>query len=942
VVPTEDPFELWETTVAALAEASAQAQAPIVWVLEDLHAADLGTLDLLAFLLQPLRATHAFVLATVRTSDARLDDRMQRRFTRMARDGLHLVLEPLREQDAAALVAEILGRPAPRQDLARLLVLTGGNPLYVRECALELRRSGGIEGALGTIPGTLRQVLLERVSDLPKGTRETLACAAVLGREFAATTVARMLDSLPAHAIDSLLPALRSGLVAESKPGAFSFTHALVRDAIEEALDAERRTALHARADAALASLGDSAEVLVERTRHALSALGAASAAHATALAARTIDMLEAAGSFDRAFDLAMRLAEARRSGLLPAAENDDQLRYARIARAAGHAEESRRLCQDAIARARAVGDAHALARAILFHAEDVRPGVIDRTQVTMLEEAKQALADDSSSPLYCRVIARLATALQPATDQTLPNALTREALDRARATADEDAIMYALELAPYGLYRAPLAERVSLAEELEVRALRAADLTRALSARRWLASYRVEASDFDAFDRDVDVVLSHSAEVGHPRHRWRALLLGSMRALATGRFAESDRYLTEVQLLSALVDEPSFGLSVHLHELFRARLRHASDDVATLLAALDDVLRDVVDAATMAAVLRAACAARRRDVTATRRAIDDVGTRWRSVLDSPMSMSLLAEAIALAGEGEQRGVAREVLASRPGLDALTLSDSYDGPLARLRGLLDASLGDLSAAERELREAHSLAARRGHAPWVAQIAHELSDVLSRLGREDEARRMMAECQQIASELGMTALLAEAPTETIEPSPPTSVCMEKQGALWTITRGARSITVKDSRGVQLLARLVAQQDEEIHVLTLASDEGPNIPESTAGDVLDERARKAYRERLVELEDDIAAAEHDADAGRLMKLRAERDALITELQRATGLGGRRRTAGSTTEKARVSVQKRLKDAIARVTEKDAELGRFFELSVRTGTFCRFHAY
>jgi len=38
------PFQLWERVVAALARVAPGA--PVVWILEDLHAADLGTLDL--------------------------------------------------------------------------------------------------------------------------------------------------------------------------------------------------------------------------------------------------------------------------------------------------------------------------------------------------------------------------------------------------------------------------------------------------------------------------------------------------------------------------------------------------------------------------------------------------------------------------------------------------------------------------------------------------------------------------------------------------------------------------------------------------------------------------------------------------------------------------------------------------------------------------------
>jgi hypothetical protein len=70
-----------------------------------------------------------------------------------------------------------------------------------------------------------------------------------------------------------------------------------------------------------------------------------------------------------------------------------------------------------------------------------------------------------------------------------------------------------------------------------------------------------------------------------------------------------------------------------------------------------------------------------------------------------------------------------------------------------------------------------------------------------------------------------------------------------------------------------------------------------------------------------------------------LRREKTMLETELLRAFGLGGKARTIGSASERARVNTQRRLKDAIARVSACDAGAGRFLEKAVRTGTYCCF---
>jgi hypothetical protein len=48
---------------------------------------------------------------------------------------------------------------------------------------------------------------------------------------------------------------------------------------------------------------------------------------------------------------------------------------------------------------------------------------------------------------------------------------------------------------------------------------------------------------------------------------------------------------------------------------------------------------------------------------------------------------------------------------------------------------------------------------------------------------------------------------------------------------------------------------------------------------------------------------------------------------------------RHAGSVTERARINVQRRLKDAIRRIAQGDATLGAYLAKAIRTGTYCCF---
>src|SRR6185436_6436665 len=117
-------------------------------------------------------------------------------------------------------------------------------------------------------------------------------------------------------------------------------------------------------------------------------------------------------------------------------------------------------------------------------------------------------------------------------------------------------------------------------------------------------------------------------------------------------------------------------------------------------------------------------------------------------------------------------------------------------------------------------------------------------------------------------------------------------------------------------MQLLARLVAAPDQELHVLQLASSGDEPTDAGDAGPMLDGTAIAAYRQRLLDLRDELEEAERFADLARTERARTEIETLTSELARGVGLGGRDRRAASAAERARTSIQKRLRDAIRKI--------------------------
>jgi len=928
-----DAFALWERVLGALGRRTE----PLFWLLEDLHAADLLTLDLVTFLAQPLRALPALLLVTCRDADPRRSDRVAARLTRIARDGVEVRLERLGADDTARLAARSAGRALTAEASRKLGELSAGNPLFVVECA----RAYAVQGAASSawsVPSTVREVVRGRFDQLSERTREMLGAGAVLGREFNAALVARMLGALPAQVVEALLPALGAGIVSEPSPGSYVVSHVVVRDAIEDSLAPTERARLHGLALFALAQAGEGPETLALRARHALLSLPTGAAAdEAVQLAERAVALLERQGAFDRAYAMKQHALE---SGLLAATSVDARLELAALATKAGKPTEAQRLCDDVLASPES--DSAHRARAALIMGADLLAGMIRRDLVALLERSMRELGDDEPA-LRCRVRARLAAALQPAEDYAGPVAMAEQAIAEARALGDEALLRDVLYVGGSAFVDcAPIDERMAVASELLTRAEQAGDRPLALRGHLRLAVDQLESGALDAFESSIDRIVELGDEIGHPRHRWRCLLAASMRAIACGRIEESERCIVEAGQLTALTDDPSHQFSLFAHRSLRARLLHRDLELQSSAEELMTALAGIPFGNVIGAVLGASFATRAGDRERAAAELARLEPLRRFVERDMTFAGLTAEADAFAGSEERRRHTRallEPLADRH-FHGGHVAFVYEGPVERVLGLLDASLGERERGVSRLKRALACMTARHYAPWIAQIRFDLATVL---GDGAEARALRADAAALAEELGMQGLVARARMSVLPPpaATPPAVTLEivRDGELWRVRSAERSALVKDSRGMRWLARLAESPGEEIHVLVLASDEGTSLPESSAGEQLDARARRAYEERLSDLAEQIDEAESDADAGRLEKLRRERAMLEAELARAFGLGHRARQAGSAGERARVNVQRRIKDAIARVVEVDRELGRRLEKSVRTGTYCSF---
>jgi tetratricopeptide (TPR) repeat protein len=277
---------------------------------------------------------------------------------------------------------------------------------------------------------------------------------------------------------------------------------------------------------------------------------------------------------------------------------------------------------------------------------------------------------------------------------------------------------------------------------------------------------------------------------------------------------------------------------------------------------------------------------------------------------------------------------------------------------ARARGRVLLTDGDAAGAELSLSEAVRLWNEVG-APYEAALtrmclaeAHAASGSEHRAVLERQAARTILEGIQAAPSVRPSVDVEH--QDALDEQRAGSVnVFRREGDYWSVSFEGHTVRVRDLKGMRYLARLLADPGREYHVLDLVaaeagsgaradSSQAAGLPRSAlgdAGEILDARAKDAYRRRLAEIDDDIDQAHAIGDAERAAQAEAERDFLVRELKRAVGLGGRDRRAASASERARAAVTRAVRQAIARIGEHHPQLGEHLSRTIRTGTYCAY---
>jgi hypothetical protein len=227
----------------------------------------------------------------------------------------------------------------------------------------------------------------------------------------------------------------------------------------------------------------------------------------------------------------------------------------------------------------------------------------------------------------------------------------------------------------------------------------------------------------------------------------------------------------------------------------------------------------------------------------------------------------------------------------------------------------------------------------------------LGELAALLGQTEEARRHLGDAVALCRRIGAQRFLqlSSAALGRLSPAPAAAPpraseraalrpLLVREGAVWAVSSSAgRTSRIKHSKGLTYLHELLSCPGSELHVCALV---GLDHLAGDAGPAIDKRARAEYRQHLEELQEQLREAEAFGDSHRAEQARERLELLATHVAKSLGLGGRERRAASDAERARVNVQRCVKDAIGSISEVDSELGRYLAATIRTGMYCSYN--
>jgi tetratricopeptide (TPR) repeat protein len=895
--------------------------APALVVLEDLHWADPIALWVLDHLPRALGDAPVALLATSREDEpdmSRLDG--VRRVARVVTLG-GLDLDAVAELAAFEATGFV--------DAVALHARTGGHPLFVQELIRSPDSSGVIDEVLDRS--------LDRFDD---GTRGLLGAAAVAGSGTPLAVLAIAMSCTIAMAAERLEPAAHAGVLTEVASSGVRFHHALLAEAAARRTDAGE---LHERLAAAWDTVG-TLDARAAAAGHRLrAAAGTPAVPQAVETACQVAGDLVAAGQHERAVGL---LRDARDFGAecpdRPALRATVALELAKVLRGLGDLEPALELYMEAAELARESADPIVRARAEVGANLWSAAFVPDPARVRRLQDTLDALPQ-AEVRLRARLLTRLAVVGGADADaDERVRAWADEAVALARATGDPVLLAQTLinqTMSPST--RAELDARIAAADEVVRLAEHAGRPDLALYGHQRRVSHYLNHGDLGAANRSLSRAELLAELLPGPGWRQRTLVQRTTLLALTGNRSAAAGAMDEAARVGAGHIEPVVLIGCEtMHRLMLLDLYgHPDPKTQESFRVTAEMVGDLPSPVLQ--VQKGFGAQLLGDESMVQEVLHRYAGSPDRILRSMTGdhlLRVLGDIVARAGAATFAEPVYRALLPYAGLLNVGGGQCAGLPVDDVLGRLAALRGDLPAAMRHARAAVTLARSMPSPPLLVHCLDHLADAIERTGTGagEDTGALRLEADALAAEAGV----ARPGRERSTPDEPRDVtrmaAIRRNGWQWVLTSPLGEARLRASNGLGQLARLLATPGVEVAAIELAT--GADTPVARdLGPSLDARAKRAYRQRLLDLQAEVDDAEAANDAVRGERAHVEMDALLRELKRTVGLGGRDRPTGSGAERARVNVARSLRRAIAAVADQAPLLAEHLEESVRTGGYC-----
>jgi tetratricopeptide (TPR) repeat protein len=948
---------------------------PLVVVIDDLHAADRASLLLLGFLARTLRDAKVLLVATYRDPEAFLTMDVAQPLAEIGRQSRQLSLFGLPAPEVGHLIHQAAGQAPSDALVSRIHRITDGNPFFVDEIVRLLASEGRFDlktdsQILARIPDGIREAVRRRLSHLGSDSASVLEVAAVIGREFDIATVCLATTTDHLELLDALERPMRHGLIVETAAhaGRFQFRHALIREVIYESIPATHRLLIHRRVGEAIELLSESQpdRYVAELAHHFLVAAPCAGsdgrfAEYASSAARRALSRM----AFEEAVVLHQRTLD-----VLPYAPPDER-RKCRILLALGEAREwandpngSREAFEQAAAIARRLGASDLLVEAALGvgAVQALKFTAIARCESApdLLREALDTIGPDDLGQ-RARLLSRLALDRLRHTSREDALRLSEAAVTTARLSGDSWVLATSL-IARNAVIFSPefLQERAAIARELLAIGRERRDRGFTMRGHALEFTVQFELGDIQAADEALDAHRRLAEATGDPIERWANLVWHAERVLLEGRFDEADSYARKAFDFCQNTPGPHttelYGSATYAGQtiLIQETRDEAFPDIsasAHFRSSYPEVSAwRIVELARLTRAGRADLVATELNVLARGDFLDiEPSGSWLA------TMSYLCEAVELVGDQQRARSLYDLLLPFAEQNVTVHHVAGRGSVSRWLGLVATTLSRWDLAEVHFQKALTMNLRMGARPYVANTCYDYGRLLAEHGGIEATTRagdLLRTALGHATDLGMSGLAARCERALIRLSSLTDTAapaqghprveLRKQGQVWLLAYSGTHLYLKDAKGLTYIAELLRYPGKEIHALDLlalvASADGATHATPTSDPVIDGQAQRAYEARLDALMSELEQATAYGDPEQALILRREITSLRNELARGVGYGRRRRVI-SAAERARVSVTRTIRLAVARIAEANGEIGADLSRSIRTGTYCSY---